>query len=562
MGAEQGATESSTRREILAGVGAVLAAGIAAEPASALEITPEDVATAAGVQEDQYTATDVEIESFDGTTIAATFWEPTSEGPEPAILATHGWGGDRAGAISERAPAYAANGYAGLTYDSRGFGESGGEVNLTSEREQRDAAALIDWLADQDAVLTDGPENPRLGLDGASYGGGIQPRVAANDDRVDALVPRAPWHDLRRALDPNRVLKTLWANGLLLSASDDDLDPAFEDLAQSAIDRGYASAFDRDFFESRSTPSYPIEDIDAATLVIGGWYDTLFPANESVNNFYAAAEGDTEVALLLNNDNIHTQFGGDPPANERSRERANQAALEWFDRHLKGERDREFATFTYYQEHTDEFVEEVTYPALREPRGAISFALEESVTLEGPDADPLTFEYEVESRAEVVGTPELELELRPTGEGRSHLMIALRRIRNGSAKTIKRQITPYYAEEPERLELELTGIETVLEPGDTLQLALATSSEPLIDPDNLTGGLGGLEQIYVPTDEGAGVEILAATEVTLQVPPFTAEDGGYYSDRVGPGMDLPGAVAALGGVGYLLKRRLGDTDAN
>jgi ABC-2 type transport system ATP-binding protein len=555
MGDSNSGREHRTRRELLQGIGAIAAASVATEGALAADATVEEVAAAAGVQEDEYSATDVKIDSFDGTTIAATFWEPTTEGQFPAILATHGWGGDRTGAISNVAPVYAKNGYVGLTYDSRGFGESGGEVNLTSELEQQDTQALIDWLAEQESVLTEGAGNPRLGLDGASYGGGIQLRVASVDDRVDAMVPRATWHDLRRALDPNRVFKSLWAEGLLLSASNDDLASLFENVANSALDRGYTEPLERDFLETRSTPSYE-GDIDAATLVIGGWYDTLFPANESVNNFLTADETEGETKLILNNDNIHTQFGGDPPANERSREHANQAALDWFDRHLKGEGERTFAKFTYYQEETDEFVEESGYPPFRDLRGPLRFSLSETATLDGPDADPMTFDYEVQKRTELVGTPVLSLEVRPTGEGRTNLMVALRRVRDGTAETLKRQITPYYVDEAGTLEFDMNGVAAVLEPGDTLRLALATASAPLIDPDNLTGRLPALEEIFVDTDDNAGVEILSTTDLTLQVPPYTSEDGSYYEDRYGPGMDLPAALAAVGGLGYLLKRRL------
>jgi ABC-2 type transport system ATP-binding protein len=555
MGDSNSGKEHSTRRELLQGIGALAAASVAAEGALGTDATVEEVAAAAGVQEDEYTSRDVQIDSFDGTTIAATFWEPTTEEPVPAILATHGWGGDRTGEISETAPVYAKNSYTALTYDSRGFGESGGEVNLTGEPEQKDAQALIDWLAEQESVLTDGEGNPRLGLDGASYGGGIQLRVASVDDRVDALVPRATWHDLRRALDPNRVLKSLWAEGLLLAASDDDLAAQFEEVANGALDRGYSTDSDREFLEARSTPSYGGQ-ITADMLVIGGWYDTLFPANESVNNFLAADGTEGEAALILDNDNIHTGFGGDPPATERSREHANQAALDWFDRHLKGEGNREFPKFTYYQEETDEFVEEAAYPPLRDPRGTLTFSLSEPVTLNGPGAEPVTFDYEVQERAELAGTPVLSLEVRPTGEGRTNLMAALRRVRDGTAETLKRQITPYYVDEAGTLEFDLNGVAAVLEPGDTLRLSVATASSPLINPDNLTGQLPLLEEIFVATDDNAGLEILDSSDITLQVPPYTSKDGSYYEDRFGPGMDLPGALAALGGLGYLLKRRL------
>jgi ABC-2 type transport system ATP-binding protein len=50
------------------------------------------------------------IESFDGTSIEASLYEPTMDDPQPAVLTTHGWGGTRA----DREPLaelYASNGY-------------------------------------------------------------------------------------------------------------------------------------------------------------------------------------------------------------------------------------------------------------------------------------------------------------------------------------------------------------------------------------------------------------------------------------------------------------------
>ena len=42
-----------------------------------------------------YTSQDVEIESFDGTTIAGTVYVPDEDGPHPSVLMTHGWSASR-----------------------------------------------------------------------------------------------------------------------------------------------------------------------------------------------------------------------------------------------------------------------------------------------------------------------------------------------------------------------------------------------------------------------------------------------------------------------------------
>ena len=129
------------------------------------------------------------IDSFDGTTIEASLYEPAGGDPQPAILMTHGWGGTRA----DREPLaelYASNGYVVLTYDSRGFGDSGGAVGVDGPNEVGNAQRLLTWLADRESVRTDGEGDPRVGMDGYSYGAGIQLMTAIADDRLDALVPR------------------------------------------------------------------------------------------------------------------------------------------------------------------------------------------------------------------------------------------------------------------------------------------------------------------------------------------------------------------------------------
>jgi cephalosporin-C deacetylase-like acetyl esterase len=145
----------------------------------------------------------VEVESFDGTTIVATLYEPEVSEPQPAVITTHGWGGTRA----DREPLarfYASHGYVVLAYDSRGFGASGGQVDVDGPNEVGDAQALLTWLAGRENVVTDGEEDPRVAMDGFSYGGGIQLNTAAEDDRIDALPTRTHPTASSRAGGPGR----------------------------------------------------------------------------------------------------------------------------------------------------------------------------------------------------------------------------------------------------------------------------------------------------------------------------------------------------------------------
>jgi len=467
--------------------------------------------TTADADEESFTTRDVEIDSFDGTPITATVYEPTAEGPHPAILATHGWAGSRVGA-DDIGTAYASREYVALIYDSRGFGESGGEVTLTGEAEENDAKALISWLADREFVRTDGEDNPRLGMDGRSYGGGIQTRVAANDDRVDAIVPRHTWYDLTQALAPNGVIKSGWATGLLtVGSTTGTLDSDFVSRSERLVETGELTPEDRAYFESRSTVSY--DDIDAATLLVQAFTDRLFPATEGVDNFRWARETDAETAVILGNGGPHGLFNGTLPGEEAFDTLADEAAFDWMDAHLKNG-DHDIPPVTYYDQGTDEFVEVAQFPPPGATPETFSHSLAEPITLSGPDGGPVTFDWELDRETELVGTPELELAVQPTGEGQSNLMAALARVSGGETTTLKQQVTPVAVETATTVSFELTCIQAVFAPGDRLRLVLATGSEQLAEVD-FTFGQDGL---FRNTAEGAGVELRDTTAIELTVP--------------------------------------------
>jgi predicted acyl esterase len=102
-----------------------------------------------------------------------------------------------------------------LTWDSRGFGESGGTVDVDSKDfEGRDVSALPDWLTTQPEQQLDGADDPRVGMTGASYAGGIELVAAAIDHRIDAIAPSIAWHSLLTALYRDDLVKGGWAAAL------------------------------------------------------------------------------------------------------------------------------------------------------------------------------------------------------------------------------------------------------------------------------------------------------------------------------------------------------------
>lgn len=509
-----------TRRTVLKYIGLAAGVGLAGGPAVTTVARPT---TALDVQDESFTPEDVSIESFDGTEIAATMYEPAAEGPHPAVLMTHGWGGSR-GDMVPLASAYASREFVVLAYDSRGFGESGGEVNSTGPEEQQDASALITWLAGRDSVLTDGEENPRIGMDGISYGGGVQLRTAAHDDRLDAIVPRATWHNNAQALVPNDVVKCGWLTALALGAQAGTLDPEIEQQTQAILNRGSATEDEKEFYRNRSPVSYP--DIETPTLFIQEWTDQLFRVNQGIANFRKVQESGAETALILSQDGTHIIGHEDsfPPGSGTAEEFTGEAALQWLTAHLKGDGDHDLAPVTYYDEQADEFVEAQQYPP--EPEQVVTTTPAETIELRGEDPSVATVDIPVEEQTEIVGTPTLTVDVEPTGEGRSHLMVALQRVSDGEAMTIKQQVTPMAVPEAETMSFDLTAVQRTFEAGETLRIAMAPRNEllttaefdafgpflPYDVPEEFDGTW------YINTSPNAGIRVDETATVELSVP--------------------------------------------
>ena len=130
----------------------------------------------------------------------------TARTPAPAVLVAHGFGGDKQ-SVDQDARELADRGYVVQTWTARGFGTSGGTIGLNDpDREVADASRLLDRLAQRPEVQRDGEGDPRAGVTGGSYGGGLALLLAGHDDRVDAIAPVITWNDLGQSLFPNSAV--------------------------------------------------------------------------------------------------------------------------------------------------------------------------------------------------------------------------------------------------------------------------------------------------------------------------------------------------------------------
>src|SRR5215472_14730208 len=154
----------------------------------------------------------------------ATFFTPGGGGRVPAILLAPGFGETKY-AVYPEAEYLARAGFAVLAWSPRGTGASGGQIALNSpDYEIKDTEQLVSWLGRQPRVLSSHPGDRRVGIAGASYGGGLALLAAAYDHRIGAVVAQTAWNNLATALFPNAagggpatgVFKRQWA-GLLFT---------------------------------------------------------------------------------------------------------------------------------------------------------------------------------------------------------------------------------------------------------------------------------------------------------------------------------------------------------
>jgi pimeloyl-ACP methyl ester carboxylesterase len=162
-----------------------------------------------------YVGVDREDLSFevDGDTCAAWFYPGQAGGaPAPAIVMAHGLSGTRRDGLGPFAERFAEAGIAAFLFDHRGFGDSGGELDLFHPARQLD-----DWRAAiAFARSLPGVDPDRVATFGSSMGGGNALAAAADDPRVAAAVSQVPFSDILRQAHRSPLKAT--AKALLTAA--------------------------------------------------------------------------------------------------------------------------------------------------------------------------------------------------------------------------------------------------------------------------------------------------------------------------------------------------------
>jgi ABC-2 type transport system ATP-binding protein len=247
--------------------------------------------------------------------------------PRPAVLLAHGFGGSKDDMANE-ARYLAQHGYRVMTWSARGFGKSTGQIGLDApDREVADARRLIDWLGHRSDVLQDGPDDPRVGMAGGSYGGAISLLTAGYDHRVDAIAPQITWWDLNQALFPDGVFKKLWTAAFFTgSGKGCQFTTELCQVYQRAALTGTSDAATTALL-AKSSPDSVADRIKVPTLITQGQNDSLFPL----------AQGDAMArAISANGAPVSVDwFSGGHDGGDQETDRTRSRTLAWFDRYLK-----------------------------------------------------------------------------------------------------------------------------------------------------------------------------------------------------------------------------------
>jgi pimeloyl-ACP methyl ester carboxylesterase len=237
-------------------------------------------------------ARDFRLRTPDGLDLAATYW-PGARADAPAILLLHGVNASRR-QTAPTAAWLATLGYAALTVDLRGNGQSPPVEHGFGLTEATDARAAFDWLEAQQ-------RGAPVAVIGSSMGGAAALLGPSGPLPADALVLQAVYPDIRLAIR-NRIAHRLGAPPARL------LEPllSFQSLPRLGV------------WPSALSPRAAIRRFRGPVFVIGGGEDRSTPPAET-RALFDAAPGPKRLWLVPGRGHAAMGDLADPPYRTRLR---------------------------------------------------------------------------------------------------------------------------------------------------------------------------------------------------------------------------------------------------
>ncbi|MFJ5266368.1 alpha/beta fold hydrolase [Streptomyces sp. NPDC088387] len=223
----------------------------------------------------------VDITGDGGVTLKANVITPAGAertARHPLIVLPTSWGLPQVEYLAQ-ARKLADSGYVVVSYNVRGFWQSGGEIEVAGPPDWADASRVIDW------ALANTPSDPgHIGMGGVSYGAGISLLAAAHDPRIKAVAALSGWADLIDSIYSGRTQHVqagalLNGAGVLTGRPSAELQQVFEDFFASNLEKEPELIA---WGKKRSPASYldRINDHGTAVMLANAWGDTIFPPNQ------------------------------------------------------------------------------------------------------------------------------------------------------------------------------------------------------------------------------------------------------------------------------------------
>ncbi|MFF2569406.1 alpha/beta fold hydrolase [Streptomyces sp. NPDC058084] len=273
----------------------------------------------------------VDITGDGGTVLKANVVTPAgADGTTrfPVIVLPTSWAVPQIEYLAQ-AKKLADSGYVVVSYNSRGFWQSGGEIETAGPKDIADASRVIDW------ALANTPADPaEVGMAGVSYGAGISLLTAAHDKRVKAVAALSGWADLIESIYSGRTqhlqaAALLGGAGYLTGRPGPELQQVLDDFLSSDLDKeDEMIAWGRE--RSAATHLDAINANRPAIMLGNAWGDTIFPPNQFAS-FYEKLSGPKRLEFRPGDHATAEATGllGLPNDTWTSAHR-------WFDHYLKG----------------------------------------------------------------------------------------------------------------------------------------------------------------------------------------------------------------------------------
>ncbi|BAC69670.1 acyl esterase [Streptomyces avermitilis] len=314
-----GHARKTLRTTAVSAVSATLIAG------TALGLAPTAQAASGGVSF-------VDIAGDGGTVLKANVVTPAgADGSRtyPLIVLPTSWGLPQAEYLAQ-AHKLADSGYVVVSYNVRGFWQSGGYIEVAGPPDVADASKVIDW------ALAHTPADARkVGMAGMSYGAGISLLAASHDKRIKAVAALSGWADLTDSIYSGRTQHVqaaalLDGAGTLTGRPSPELQQVFKDFFASDL----STEPDLLAWGKKRSPETYIDQMNkngAAVFMANGWGDTIFSPNQ-LAKYYEELTGPKRLEFRPGDHATAEIAGlfGVPNDVWTDTER-------WFDHYLKGE---------------------------------------------------------------------------------------------------------------------------------------------------------------------------------------------------------------------------------